>query len=187
LTPRAAGDLLSLDPSIRSCGVALFRRGILVAAKRLTRATSAACTGERAAAMALDVLAWLVDVRADPSCIAHEWPQIYRATKSKGDPNDLIAMAGVATGVATGLRVAAAARNRCVEIVSYEPDEWCGQLPKVTKGDPWASPRGQRIASRLQPEERLHVPAQHDVLDGVGIGLKALERFERVRCFPGAT
>lgn len=184
---RDAGDLLALDPSIRSCGLAAFRRGQLVAAKRIVRTSDGADIGARARAMSLDILAWIVEVRLDPRCFVYEWPQVYKAVKSKGDPNDLIALAAVGNGVAVGLHVAAAARNIAIEVLTPLPKEWVGELPKVTKGDPWASPRGARVASRLTPDERLKVPAQHDVLDGVGLGLWALDRFERVRVFPGAS
>lgn len=187
MTARDAGDLLALDPSIHSAGLALFRRGRLVAARTLKREREAAGIGERAAAMSLDIIAWLRHVHADPRTFVYEWPQIYTYDKSVGDPNDLIALAAIGNGVATVLQAAAAARNICVEFVSPKPAEWIGQLPKSRTGSAWASPRGARIKSRLSLDESRHAPDQHDVVDAIGLGLWALGRLDRVRVFPGAT
>lgn len=187
MTSRNAGDLLALDPSVRSVGVALFRRGELIAAKRITRKSDGADIGQRCHAMARDVAAWAHGVHADPRCYVYEWPQVYAAVKSEGDPNDLIGLSAVGAALGGILWASAAARNTVIEIVTPLPAEWAGQLPKTKSGDPWDSPRGHRIASRLDKHERARVPAQHDVLDAVGIGLFALARFERTRVFPGST
>ena len=108
-----------------------------------------------------------------------EWPQVYRAGKSKGDPADLLPLVGVGMCLAGLLHPGA--------IKSPTPAEWIGQLPKSTTGDPWASARGQRIGSRLSDVERGRVVPSHDAVDAVGIGLYCLGRLERRRVFPGAT
>lgn len=187
MNARGSGDLLALDPSISSAGAALFRSGELISAKRIQRKRDGADIGQRCLAMAQDIAAWAHDVRADPRCYAFEWPQIYTAVKSEGDPNDLIGLAGVGSALAGILWASAAARNIVIELATPTPAEWAGQLPKSKTGDPWASPRGARIASRLSPHERARVPAQHDILDAVAIGLWALGRFDRIRVLPGAT
>lgn len=206
---RNAVDLLAVDPSLRSTGVALFRRGELVAARRIQRKTEGASLGVRALGMAQDVVAWIRHCRVDPQAYVYEFPQIYTATKSDGDPNDLTPLAAIGSAIGMALIVAAQHRNITIDIATPLPAEWSGQLPKTKSGDPWASPRGARIHARLTPAELrrfkvAHVatpggsdpmagvvlepmPEQHDVLDAIGLGLWALGRFDRVRVFPGAT
>jgi hypothetical protein len=108
-----------------------------------------------------------------------EWPQWYATGKTKGDPNDLAYLAGIATGLAVAFPGAA--------VRSPVPRTWIGGLPKATSGDPWASPRGARVASRLSDAERALVPDSHDAIDAVGLGLWACGRFDRRRVYSGAT
>jgi len=107
-----------------------------------------------------------------------EWPRTYGHGKSKGDSADLFPLAAIGCAVGALLDV---------EITSYLPQEWIGQVRKFEKGDPWESPRGQMIARRLSENERECVTDSHDAIDAVGIGLKYLGRLEPVRVFPGAT
>lgn len=198
---RNAGDLLALDPSLRSTGVALFRRGELLAAKRIQRKTDGASLGVRALGMAQDVIAWLRHCKADPQAYVYEFPQIYTATKSDGDPNDLTPLAAIGSAVGMALIVSGQYRNVTIDVATPLPAEWAGQLPKSKTGDPWESPRGQRIRSRLTAAELARfaskpmplgdgheaIVANHDVIDGIGLGLWALGRLDRVRVFPGAS
>lgn len=169
--------VLAVDPSIASPGAALFRDRVLVVAIRSTLPSipdeGRGARVERVARRLYTAPPGGVDV------LVYEWPQVYRASKAKGDPNDLIALAAVGAALAGMLcpRV----------IVTPTPAEWTGGLPKVTKGDPWRSPRGRRIASRLSPAERALVPDSHDAIDSVGLGLWYLGRLDPVRVFPGAT
>lgn len=143
---------------------------------RVTASTSGDI-GARCLAMARRVLTCC---NAGVTELAFEWPQVYRGAKSKGDPNDLPGLAGVGMAVAGMLPG--------LELVrSPTPAQWSGQLPKSTTGDPWASPRGQRVRSRLSPAELGLVQAQHDAIDAVAIGLWALGRLAPRRVFPGAT
>jgi hypothetical protein len=186
---RNAVDLLAIDPSISSSGVALFKRGVLMSAKTITRSIEAADIGSRALAMALDIRAWISAVGIDPRVLVFEWPQIYTAAKSKGNPNDLIALAAIGAGVGGMLYASAAVRNVAIEVLTPTPAEWIGQLPKSRTGNAWDSPRGQRIGKRLDERERARIgaKAQHDALDAVGLGLWSLGRLDRERVFPGAT
>ncbi len=187
------GDLVALDPSISSTGVALFRAGVLRLARRVVVAPDPEapeeCPAARCLRMAQRCAALVVDAGYMPRVVALEWPQIYRATKSEGDPNDLVGLAGVGMAFAGIIALAMAGKDQTTVIQSWKPGEWAGQLPKTKKGNAWESPRGQRIKSRLSADEILAAggpKAQHDVLDGVGIGLFALGRFERRRVFAGA-
>lgn len=180
------GDLLAVDPSIRSAGVALFRGGSLIRADTLKVHTEGTI-GERCLRAAQIIAGWVVANDARPKVLAVEWPQWYPAARSKVDPNDLAGLAGVCGALAGILAMGAAAQDHGLQVVSYTPAEWAGQTPKSKTGNPWRSPRGQRIRSRLTEDELEAVPPKHDAVDAVGIGLYHLGKFERVRIFPGAT
>jgi hypothetical protein len=68
--------------------------------------------------------------------------------------------------------------------IAYFPHEWEGTVSRKGEVDPVI----QRIKGRLEPEEleRVILPCEskaHNVWDSVGIGLKALGRFERKQVF----
>lgn len=182
----ATGDLVALDPSLVSPGIALFRGGSLYAAKRI-RISVDAFPGARALHVAHEVCAWLHACGAAPRWLVYEWPQVYRAAKSKGDPNDLIGLAAVGGSLAGALAIAAGARNESLGVYSPTPAEWIGQLPKTTRGDATLSPRAGLILRSLSVAERAEVPAQHDAIDAVGLGLWALGRLNITRVFHGAS
>ncbi len=184
--------LLSLDPSLRSTGVAMFVDGQLVACERIRGIATTYDRVHRCRAMARAVFEWSCSHAnlgaAQPSVLAVEWPQVYRASKSKGDPNDLLGLAGVCAAVATLYPGA--------EVRSYLPDEW-EPCPKVSPerkarglgpidSEAFASPRGLRIAGLLSEAERACLIRSHDVVDAVGIGLFALGRLKKHRVFAGA-
>ncbi len=184
--------LISVDPSIRSAGVAWFQDRELTGAIRVCEELSQDNTGIRCLRMAGAIFKFTSLNTAD---LAFEWPQIYRAVKSKGDPNDLIGIAGVGSALA-GLM---AGRALLGGLSTPTPAEWIGQLPKTCqlckgkrkrtcrcKGSSWATPRGMRIRSRLTAAELALIPDQNDVIDAVGIGLYALGRLDPARVFAGA-
>ena len=170
--------LVALDPSIRSCGLAMFEDGTLIHAESV-KMIAGSDVAARALAMARQVSyhvethesgAWLANRRN--AHVVTEWPQTYRAQHAKGDPNDLHAIAAVGTAVAALLGAA--------ELVSYTPREWAGQVPKTTKGDCRQSPRARQIRSRLLAAE---IPvwealrsSDHDAIDAIGIGCHHLSR-----------
>ena len=125
-------------------------------------------------------IAWWAMSYGAIAALVYEWPQIYPGSKQKTDPNDLPGLAAVGGGVAGILA------STVTSVRTPTPREWAGQTPKSKTGDPWLSPRGERIRSRLSPAEFALTPAQHDVLDAVAIGLWAVGRFEQRRVFPGA-
>lgn len=184
--------LLAIDPSVRSPGVALFDGyGRLVAASRVKRddLDKLSSDGQKWVSMAASVWRW---VDKTLSAIGHDYtevvfivfekPQIYTARKSKGDPNDLIGLAGMAMAV-----VALFHANRCVLVDSPTPAEWIGNLPKTTTGNAKESARAKRILSRLTPEELAAVPDQHDAIDAVGLGLWKLGRLKPRRNYSSGT
>lgn len=171
-------DLLAIDPSIESTGVALFRDGRLIAAAHIhPRTVDGMSMAQRALAMADAVVGWVIGAKGKITAVAHEWPQIYTGSKSRANPNNLIGMAVVDGAIDCALAFIAVQRGEQLELRSFLPAEWAGQLPKDTrKGKYWKSPRGTRIKSRLTDVEWAVAPDQHDAGDAIGIGLHALGR-----------
>lgn len=199
--------LISLDPGMNSPGVALWFNNQLHAAGRVSIPGDLAReeAGQRWFYVARYISRWVQDhthAHTEKVDLVFEKPQWYQRTKSKGDPNDLVGVAGVAANV-TGLL-------RPDKILSPEPAVWIGQVAKVCpdcngrktaprtdgkKGrgeprfcpscgnSPWGTPRGRRIWSRLSDAERALCPAQNDAIDAVGVGLWALGRLEKVSVF----
>lgn len=192
-------EMLSLDPSIRSSGVAWWQDDRLIAAARVLSPYTGDEHGMACLAMAATIAEWCVARGARPQVLVFEWPKVYTAAKSKGDPNDLIALAGVGMAVATTLL----SLKNLAELATPLPSEWVGQISKgcayckrqagnlskkcrVCKGSAKLTPRGLLICDRLTPAELKLVPDQHDALDGVGIGLWKRGRLVPNRVFPGA-
>ncbi len=196
--------LLALDPGLNSPGVALFRGDTLAAAGRvpIPGAYAALPDGRRWLEVAQRIADWVIaprgycglyDTGERVTAVIFERPQWYQRAKSKGDPNQLAGVAGVAanvTGIFAGLRH--------LDVHSPTPAQWIGQLSKVCptckgkakkkkcadcRGSAWMTPRGRRIRSRLSLEEFKLVPDQNDAIDSVGIGLWALNRLEPKRTF----
>jgi hypothetical protein len=186
---RAIGDLLAADPSVNSPGAALFRGGVLLTAERVKVEKSWAKLdrGERASRVASAIIRWGIAYNMEPRFLVYEWPQVYVASKSKGDPNDLISLAAVGAELAGQLSIALIQRDICLVRLTPTPAEWIGQIPKSKTGDPWDSPRGARIKSRLTETEFRAVAPSHDAIDAAGLGLWALGRLDRIRVFEGAT
>jgi Holliday junction resolvasome RuvABC endonuclease subunit len=183
--------LLAIDPGMNSPGAAIFGASGLVDAGRVSIPSTFATMpdGARWMHVAACIVAWTSTYQID--AVVYERPQWYQRAKSKGDPNQLVGVAGVAANV-TGMLW----RNR-LEVRSPTPAEWVGQLSKVCPvckgkakrkclechGSAWETPRGRRIHSRLTPAEIALVPDQNDAIDAVGIGLWALGRLEKISVF----
>ena len=167
--------LLALDPGIVHPACALFQEGVLVRASRvkLPGALAKLDPLARELGVAQCILAWLGGVR--PDVLVVERPQIYRASKSPGDPNDLLSLAA--------LNAAVGALVQAPTCKSYLPREWAGTTQKTKTGDPWLSMRGQRVHKRLSEVELATVVPSHDAVDAIGIGLHHLGRFDRIRNF----
>ncbi len=174
--------ILCVDPSLRSIGVAVYYDDRLCEAATLKPAVRTTDDiAHRCRAAAMTILEWCRPHQTvDPIAqLVVEWPQVYRAVKSKGDPNDLLGLAGICAAVAALFEV---------PVFSYTPAEWAGQLPKATTKKLTAySPRTKRIMSRLSAVELGRVPVQHDALDAIGLGLHHLGRLAPRRVFAGAT
>lgn len=169
--------VVGIDPGVRACGVSAYID------KRLYRATlvkNSATKGQsvvEARAMACSVSQWLFN--ACPLLPPHfdlfvECPMVYGATFQKGNQNTSIIPLALVVGAIV------AQFSSAVTVHQYAPREWKGTM------DPDAAI--DLIKARLSPDEhtRVFLPAPslaHNVWDSVGIGLKALGRFEPKRVF----
>lgn len=167
--------LLAVDPGLRYPAGALFVSGELIKASRVKLPKGIGPKTpvlERCRAIAFAIHEWSGGA---PDILVTEWPQVYTQDKSKGDPNNLIPLAGIGA-VLAGFYPSA-------RVLSPRPREWTGNVKKNEDGDPWDSPRGQRVWSRLSVVERKRVIPSHDSVDACGLGLYALGRFERRRVY----
>jgi hypothetical protein len=148
--------LVSLDPGLRGCGVAWWHaNGSLAHVAYLRNPVK---KGDGPAA-------WMGYTKGvyhtlQVEHFISEVPQVYRAGASKGDPDDLIQLAGV-VGVFACL-------FHATTYTGVKPREWKGQVPKDV--------HHARLVKTLTPEELAMVEAsappslRHNVLDAVGIG-----------------
>jgi hypothetical protein len=183
------GELLAFDPGAIHPAAALFRGGSLVRAERIRFSTDVAelAPTARAVAIASAAIRWVMGHEAEPRVLVCEHPQVYRAGKGRGDPNDLLLLASINGALAGALSLAVAQRDVGLVVLSPTPAEWIGQLPKVTVGDAWGSPRGALVKRCLSGAEFLVVESNHDSIDAAGLGLWALGRLVRTRVFSGAS
>lgn len=163
--------LLTIDPGINGCGVASFIDERLAYATYVKNpCPKDSPMPERVAKMVNAVVGCVI--RGTLDSVVVEVPQIYTRTKSKGDPNDLIPLAGISYGLA-----AAFYAREGVIAHQYLPREW--------KGNVDADLMIERIKGRLSPAELAVCTGPtyllHNVYDAVGIGLKYLGRLEPKR------
>ena len=163
--------LIAIDPGIRGCGVAMFvnhtEPKALICAGYVGNPNRKGNDLQEIRDLATAVNEF-VDT-ASPSWLCDElvieWPQVYRAGKSKGDPNDLLILTAVA-GALSYISVDKAYRV----------------LPRAWKGTVDPDACIERIKTRITPEEYACVELpkaaslQHNVWDAVGIGLHAVGR-----------
>lgn len=166
------GDLVALDPSIVSPGVAVFRNSILYANCVLkVPADTKLNHAERCSIASGAIVTWLGNNQVSTRSIAFEWPQIY-LSDTPAVSNAVLYMIGVDMALVATLN----AWSRMERVYSYLPAEVWHTLPKCKTRSAFASPRGKRVASRLSAAERAIAVDQHDAVDAVGIGLHALGR-----------
>ena len=189
--------LLAIDPGMNSPGIAVFCESGLVHASRVEIPAEYASRddGERWLRVAEVIVCHIRVYTVDT--VIFERPQWYAKAKSKGDPNQLAGVAGVAACTVGILSTLDLDRRTSIDVFSPTPAEWVGQLSKVCphcngakgrgrgkarvlcpecKGSDWETPRGRRIRSRLSPAELALVPDQNDAIDAVGLGLFHLGR-----------
>jgi hypothetical protein len=149
--------LLAIDPG-NSTGWAVYAHGRLVECG----ATNPDKQGCRA-------LWWLAQGAVTE--FVGEQPQIYRNSRAKGDPNDLIP---VAMNLGRWVERASLAGVRTIKL--HLPNEWKGTIPKDV--------HHRRILPKLHVEERAVLPQlaakpAGDMMDAVALGLFHLGRVGR--------
>jgi hypothetical protein len=179
---------VSVDTGLNGCGVAAFYKdGSLRWAGYVRSGVSPQRPiGERVLAMAAEVEQALQKHCTYNGHLVVEIMQSYRGGAQGGDQNDLISLSLVGGAIAGLLRDPLP--------TFYKPRDWKGTMK--------ANPCARRIIGRLNAEERENVEnlakfetmltiaeargedvggTDHNTIDAVGIGLKALGRFDARR------
>lgn len=160
--------LLTIDPGLRGCGVAIFDEET----KELLRAAyvKGSAEGEMAEAWA-EMAAAVDDWTNEAVKIVIEFPKVrqrssQRAAKRGTDPNDLLQLAAVVGAITSCVK------SEGIPIV-HLPEEWKGQVPKKIHND--------RAEARLSDVERARLPKlaqniRHNMIDAIAIGLHEVGR-----------
>jgi len=187
--------LISLDPGIRGCGIAVFFNKQLFEACYVPNPAKTGGDIEAVSLMAaelVDHVAYKWGNSPGPIRLVVERPQVYQGGKQKGDPNDLLPLYAIGAALASALEQ----RGPIEDLREYLPREWKGTInpDEMTR----------RIRERLSKGEfekvslpnntcdkcRLHLTDDdcgkttclaHNIFDAVGIGLKYLGRLEPVK------
>ncbi len=109
-----------------------------------------------------------------------ETPQTYGGRAGAGDANDLFPLAALNGALVVAFPHA--------QVTSYTPREWKGSVEKPKKvADAYSIE--EKVRARLSPAELKNitwpknVAHGYDVTDAVGLALKFMGRFEKVRAF----
>ncbi len=157
------GPMLAIDPGLRACGCAYFVDGRLSRAELVKNPEKKARGPGAHHQMANAVGQWIFTLRPSTRiALVLEYPRIYpKASQQKGDPNDLLELAGVDGALVSWIIPDT--------VQHYFPAEWKGQVPKPIMLE--------RIRAKLTSIERGNCYSQdHNTFDGIGIGLYFLGR-----------
>lgn len=160
-------NLLAIDPGLRGVGVAHFRGPELNYANYIRNPVEKGGGPEAWFALANEVFFHFKELGYAVDTYVLEVPQVYRV--SKGDPNDLIEIAGVGAAIGASFPLKRA--------IGYRPREWKGTIKKEI--------HHPRVLAQLTEAERACIAEKrktvlHNVVDAVALGLFQLER-DRVR------
>lgn len=158
-----SANLLAVDPGLRGVGLAVFESRVLTYANYIENPVAEGGGPKAWFALGDAVFADLKTRRLRIDVYVTEYPQVYR--QSRGDPNDLIEITGVAAACGASLPIQAC--------YGYLPRQWKGQLKKEV--------HHPLILAKLTETERAAILETrktyiHNVIDAVGIGLHALKR-----------
>ncbi len=157
--------LLSIDPGLRQCGVALFKDGVLTHALLVKNPVRSerGLTAWRGMARAVERAVYARVRRVDD--IAVEFMQVYPGRKG-GKPADLMEVTAVASAIGAAVPALGAG-------YAYVPKKWKGTVPKPI--------HNRFIESRLKGGEHLTIEPcapslRNNIIDAIGIGLYTLGR-----------
>jgi len=144
---------MAIDPGVRCCGWALFTDDKFVRCG-LSR---------RAAALKEDLAGFRAMISAMPGREMQivERPQIYRQSRSKGDPEDLARLL-----ILCGML---AERHKSTTLVI--PHRWKGTIPKTAKLQDYVIHRRNEKSFGNYLPTGIPTALAHNVADAVGIGL----------------
>lgn len=157
-----SSTLLAIDPGVRGVGLAYFRDAKLHYAAYIKNPVEEGGGPEAWFGLADAVYFRFKELGYSVETYVLEIPQIYRV--SKGDPNDLIQIAGVGAAIGASFPLKRA--------IGYRPREWKGTVKKEI--------HHPRILAQLTDEERAVIAEDrktliHNVHDAIGLGLFQLE------------
>jgi hypothetical protein len=156
---------VSIDPGLRACGVAVFENSVLVRAA-LVKSPERGVRGPVAWRAMADAVAAYIG-RGALDVLVIEVPQVYQQRAWKGDPGDLIELAGVDGALVGALQP--------FESIGYFPKEWKGQVPKeihCARTILKLQTRGLDEEGKIEPVAQ---SLRHNVVDAVGLGLFQLD------------
>lgn len=169
------GVVVSLDPGIRACGIAVWRGEQLARADLVKNPVTKGLDGHAMQSMVSAITHWL-GAEESVSTAVVEFPKVYQRTRSKGDPNDLTVLAGVSMGFACAVRPGV--------VLRVFPSDWKGQMPEEATTARVRTRLDLFEAQCLKNAEERAKSLAHNVVDAVGVGLWALGRFDRRRSVP---
>ena len=162
------GPIVSIDPGIHGCGLAVFAQSTLLGAEYVS---GIGCQMHPLLEIVDGIersLNSIMNQIGTIDTIVIETPQVYQTAHQKGDQRDLVDLAIVVGGIL------AVSRSTANAALLVRPAEWKGQLPKDVSAKRVISILGEdeRSAIELPTASRLY----HNVLDAIGIGLWRLGR-----------
>jgi hypothetical protein len=189
MTPTPACPLVTLDPGIRGCGLAMVdSTGELAHAAYVRNPLKRGGDGAAIASMvgALEEILhvwvpWSSSWDKVRWAVAVEMPQIYTAGKGKGDPNDLLPLMGVVGGLVS--------MRKWDSITTYRPRAWKGTInPDIlTARICTRAPGALLTCAEFERADKVCASLAHNMWDAVGIGLHHFGRLTVGKVYPGAT
>ena len=162
-------SLLSVDPGLSATGWALWHDGSLVCCG-LVRAFGGT-DAERSAVVGAGLILRTAALECGAARTLVELPQIYRAVKAKGDPNDVVRVAALVGWIEASFPRAVHERA--------SPHDWKGTIPKARRlRDYVVHERNAKALGLcyLRWFETCPESLAHNVADAVGLGLWWLKR-----------
>lgn len=165
--------LVTVDPGLRGCGVAVFNKGVLLEAQYVKNPNEKD-RGPVAHAMMAEAILKQLPNGYEYMAMAVEFPRIYPGL-SDIDLNDLLDVAGVASAFVSAAAWYPDSSLMLGSARFVYPSEWKGTIKKKIMTE--------RIQNSLTESERGLIKSvgskDHNTIDAVGIGLHFLGRLNK--------
>lgn len=150
-------SILAIDPGLRHCGICVLTDGVIEYAGLVKNTVTKERGPEAWRAMGIAVAAdWPLGV----DYLVCEYPQVYRGAYSKGDPADLIELAGVVGAITVSVL--------SEKQIGFLPKQWKGSVPKDVHH---RRLRAQFTEADLQEVEWPAASLAHNVWDSIGLAV----------------